>query len=272
MVTGMRPRLLVALAAVVALGGCGGGGDGGASPTTTTTGPAATTAPTVATTVASTTTLAAPRIVDVVLADSSDDPPHTYELHYPRLEGVSEPIANAVNNRVQAWAEDIVADFTRNVTTSGTTGAGGLSTLTAEYEVTLLDPTVVSFISEGSTYHAGAAHPFSTAKAFTFDLTSGEELEIDDAFLDDSGYLDRLVELSRAELADQFGDDVTVFDDSLVPLPETFRGWHLGPTDLAVTFEQYQIGPGAAGQPTVVIPYSDLVDHIDPDGPIGGRA
>lgn len=262
----MRAPIPVILAAVAALGACGGGGgDPDAAPTSTSRPAGPTTA-----LLATTTTVAEPRILAEVLSGTDDDPAYEYELRYPRLEGLPAAVTGPVNSRLSSWAERTVEEFVAATADAPAPGAGGASSLTAEYRVTLLDPEVLSLIVEGSQYFAGAAHPFGFARAFTFDLATGRELALGDLFRPGAPYLERLSELSRDRLADQLDADA-IFDDGLAPVPESFAGWHLGPADLLVTFEQYQVAAGAAGQLTVAIAYDRLEDHIDPAGPLGGR-
>jgi hypothetical protein len=48
-------------------------------------------------------------------------------------------------------------------------------------------------------------------------------------------------------------------------MPENFERFLLAADSLAIRFDQYQVGPGAAGSYTVRIGYEKLKDLIDED-------
>ena len=56
------------------------------------------------------------------------------------------------------------------------------------------------------------------------------------------------------------------------PKPDNYRVWTLTPRGLAVTFEPYQVGPFAAGAPSVLIPYTEMKDLIRSGGPLASLA
>jgi hypothetical protein len=50
---------------------------------------------------------------------------------------------------------------------------------------------------------------------------------------------------------------------------DNYQGWTLTKKGLGIEFDPYQVGPYAAGPQSVLVPYSNLKDIINPEGPIG---
>ncbi|HXR98967.1 MAG TPA: RsiV family protein, partial [Pyrinomonadaceae bacterium] len=50
---------------------------------------------------------------------------------------------------------------------------------------------------------------------------------------------------------------------------DNYQGWTITKRGLGIYFDPYQVGPYAAGPQFVLVPYSDLKDLINPDGPVG---
>ncbi len=59
-----------------------------------------------------------------------------------------------------------------------------------------------------------------------------------------------------------------------IPVLDEFvlDGWAVTTAGMAFSFDQYEVGFGAMGSPTVVIPWPALAAVIDPGGPAAGFA
>jgi len=68
------------------------------------------------------------------------------------------------------------------------------------------------------------------------------------------------------------GVDLQLVDSGTAPKAENFAVWNLNEHDFMITFPTYQVAPGAAGTPTVVIPYATLRPVIRPSGPLAKLA
>jgi hypothetical protein len=118
-------------------------------------------------------------------------------------------------------------------------------------------------------YSDGAAHPYHFSRTVTFDLEAGQEITIDQLFLPGSNYLQIFSDVSKAELSTRdIGFDM--FASGADPLPENYQNWNITADGLLITFDEYQVGPYAAGPQLVSVPYNALKDIIDPQGPLGG--
>jgi hypothetical protein len=58
-----------------------------------------------------------------------------------------------------------------------------------------------------------------------------------------------------------------VLRSGTAPKPQNFSAWALTPWGLEITFQDYQVGPYAAGNPSIYIPYSSLGPLLNPTGP-----
>lgn len=137
-----------------------------------------------------------------------------------------------------------------------------------------------SFINSGDDDHilsirftfegmlSGMAHGYHYHRVLNYDLDEGEAFELADLFLPDTNYLQRLSDYSRKVLQRKLTDK-SMIAAGTEPTPENFRNWNLKPMGLVITFEEYQVAPYVFGSQTVIIPYSQLQDIIDPDSVIG---
>jgi hypothetical protein len=60
------------------------------------------------------------------------------------------------------------------------------------------------------------------------------------------------------------------FSDGAKPMPENYDNWNITPDGLLITFDMYQVAPGASGPLQVLVPYAQLQGVIDPQGPLAG--
>jgi len=108
------------------------------------------------------------------------------------------------------------------------------------------------------------AHPNTFYRTFTFNLATGEELDIASLFLPRSDYLRRLSAISQFELAKSLGDfaDVEYIAQGTGPEPLNYQNFVIDADTLVLMFPPYQVAPYAAGSQSVVIPLSQLVDIL----------
>ena len=151
------------------------------------------------------------------------------------------------------------------------------NSLRVDHSVRLATDELVSAEFTVSHLEHGMAHPAYELRAVNYDLKAGRQLALADLFRPGSDYLKRIssaaVERLR-RLGLETGGDANVFLsdpdylEGASPKLKNYRVWTLTPRGLAVTFEPYQVGPFAAGAPSVLIPYSELREVIRPDGPL----
>lgn len=115
----------------------------------------------------------------------------------------------------------------------------------------------------------GGAHPSSNYKSINFNMTTGRVIELKDLFNADSSYLqvisDYCINFLSARKESLFDD----YEENLYPLLKNFKIWGITQNGIVIVFSEYHIGPGAAGPQYVIIPFKELEEIIDPNGPLG---
>ena len=125
---------------------------------------------------------------------------------------------------------------------------------------------VWSFRFDFSYYLAGSAHPNVDSIALSFDLTLGRQLALSDLFIANSNYLELISNYCITQLSNEYGD--AFFSEGAQPTLENYKNWTVTPDGILITFDPYQVAPGAAGTPQIEIPYNELSSIIQRDGPL----
>ena len=237
-----------------------------AATSTTTTAPTAT-----ATTLSEATTtsiVATPVVTDVIREERGQDPAYTLLITIPAVSGLSDPAAEAtINNELAAVGNDAAGGFLTDIEDADNYGFG--NDLVVGYETRALHPTVASFRFNHYVYFDGAAHGMSAISTLTFDLTTGRILTLPDVLIGDSAPT-ALSILAAAHLRDDYYSGDPAEFAAWVPETGTLdvSRFALGPAGLEISFDQYEVGPGAMGPVTVTVPYEELGVLINQEGPI----
>ena len=237
--------------------------------------------PTSVTTAGSTTTKPAREVQPTVTEEkvTESKPDLTIDVVFPVLAypGHDEAAAK-VNAGVRALVDRTIADFRNELTDLGRPAGGAgsqTSTLAAKFDTVRLDSDVASFRLIWDSYDAGAAHPGSHVDTATFDLATGDQLDLADLFAPDAKYLDTLshacapqVEAGLTKANGQPLDDgerQTVAAGT-APKAENYGAWAVSTTAIEVTFQEYQVGPYAVGQQSCEIKAADLASVLKAGG------
>jgi hypothetical protein len=206
-------------------------------------------------------------LVPQVHSETNQTPPFTISAQTPQLFGSDDPLLTAFNQRlsqlvskeVNTWRES----FLQNTFPTMTNG----SFLEANYTLLSQLEDLWSFKFDFHFYSDGAAHPGSYSMTLNYDLAQGRVLELADLFLPNTNYLEAISNSCIAELSKrEFFDGA--FTEGAKPTFENYRSWNITPEGLAITFDEYQVAPYAAGPQTVVVPYAQLQSLINPEGPL----
>lgn len=110
------------------------------------------------------------------------------------------------------------------------------------------------------------AHPNTFYRTFTFDLTTGTQLDIAGLFVPRSDYLRRLSAISQFELAKSLGEfaDVEYIAQGTGPDPLNYQSFAIKGDELVLLFPPYQVAPYAAGSQEVSIPLEQLEEILKP--------
>jgi len=206
-------------------------------------------------------------LISQAFNETNQIPPFTITAQTPQLTGSDDPRVTALNLRlndlvtkeVDMWRQSFLQN-TAPVVTNG-------STLDVTYALLSQIGDFWSFKFDFPFYSDGAAHPGLYSITLNYDLRQGRELALADLFLPNTDYLGAISKYCIAELGKQpFFDGP--FSEGAQPTLEHYRNWNITPDGLAITFDEYQVAPYAAGPQTVIVPYTELKNLIDPQGPL----
>ena len=202
-------------------------------------------------------------LVPQALNETNQNPPFTINAQIPQLKGSDDPQVTAFNQRlkdlltkeVDTWRES----FQQVTVVSNGSSLDGTYTLISQ----IGDLWSLKF--DFRFYSDGAAHPGLYSITLNYDLEQGRELALGDLFLPNSGSLEAIANYCIAELSKQPGFDEP-FAEGARPTPENYDNWNITPDGLLITFDMYQVAPGASGPIQVLVPYDRLQAVIDPQG------
>lgn len=202
-----------------------------------------------------------------------------YEVaaQYPQLTGGNNPNFEKFNQLVRSSVTKKVAEFKKDVAPEEgeeprPEGSMG-SDLSIGYEVALAQDDLMSVQFDVGSYYQGAAHPNSYTNVINYDLKNGKQLNLGDLFKPGSKYLQAISAYAIADLKKQSKEKGNSLPDDLIesgagPSAKNYQSWIITKRGLGINFDPYQVGPYAAGAHYVLVPYSNLKDLINPEGPL----
>ena len=217
--------------------------------------------------------------VDLVLKqikESNKKLMYEIDVRYPQLTGGSNPNFEKFNQVVRASATKKVAGFKKDMAPAEgeeprPEGSMG-SDLNVSYEVALAQDDLISIQFSVGSYYQGAAHPNTFTEVVNYDLKNGKQLKLADLFKPGAKYLQEIANYCIADLKKQ-AKDKGLLDEEIqngaAPNAKNYQSWTITRKGLGINFDAYQVGPYAAGPQFVLVPYSNLKDVINPEGPVG---
>jgi len=206
-------------------------------------------------------------LVHQALSETNQDPPYTINAQLPQLTGSDDSRVTAFNQRLKDLVTKEV-DTWRESFQQVTVVSNG-SSLDETYTLISQIGDLWSLKFDFQFYSDGAAHPGLYSITLNYDLGQGRELGLGDLFLPNSGYLEAIANYCVSELSKQPGFDEP-WSEGAKPTPENYDKWNITPDGLLITFDMYQVAPGASGPIQVLVPYDQLQTVIDPYGPLAG--
>ena len=207
-------------------------------------------------------------LVSQPYTETNQDPAFTITAQIPQLSGSEDPRVVVFNQLLNEVVQKEVAVFRGEFTRGPIMDVSTNSFLEVTYELLAQYNDIWSFKFYYSFYTNGAAHPGDFSHTINYDLGTGRELALGDLFTSGSNYLETISNYCITELSKQpfFDGGFTTGAD---PTPDNYRNWNITPNGLMITFDTYQVAPGAAGPQIISIPYDQLQNVIDPQGPLG---
>jgi hypothetical protein len=203
--------------------------------------------------------------------ETNQTPPFRITAETPALTGSDDPRLTVFNQRLSDLVKKEVDSWRQSFLQNSMPDLSGGSTLDATYTLVSQIGDLWSFKFDFNFYSAGAAHPGLYSITLNYDLAQGKELELADLFLPNSNYLETISQYCITELSKQPGFEGP-FADGAQPTPENYRNWNITPDGLLMTFDTYQVMPGAAGPQQVLVPYVQLRGLINPQGVLANFA
>lgn len=233
------------------------------------------------------------RIIPRVLRGNKQGRNFSLELSYPEFSGTAQNPIGGFSAAIQAWLNQqserflIMVDETNTETANGYLTASysfpsradsdpkqiqfetatNLTGDTADKVILDVGVPVISLLFQTSEYFGGA-HPLEQHMTITYDLSNGRVLNLSDLFSPGADYLARISQYCIQELYRNNSLEPEQIRSGAGPLVENYQNWSLTPKGLLITFEEYQVGPYAAGPQRILIPFDSLADLINPQGPI----
>lgn len=101
------------------------------------------------------------------------------EIHYLQIDGISSDVAQSINSVLYARAQANLRELTDNLEADLPEGIPQ-TTLTAAYTVTQASDRYLSIFGNTYIFYAGGMHGYNVPTAYTFDLTTGRQLALQD--------------------------------------------------------------------------------------------
>ena len=172
---------------------------------------------------------------------------------------------------MQLLTQEEIGNFKDNAAeTNPVAGLAG-SSYDQIYQLLSSPGNLVSIKFQITTYIQGAAHPGSHSRTVTYDLEAGTDISLDQLFLSNSDYLQKISDYCVTQLETR-NIDFQNFTSGADPVPTNYGNWNITPEGLLITFDEYQVAPYAAGPQEVTIPFSEIQSILDPQGPLGQYA
>jgi len=218
-------------------------------------------------------------IVAKSIKDSDKKLNYEIDVQYPQVTGGANPNFEKFNQLVRALVTKKVAEFKKDVQPKEgdeppPQGSMG-SDIGIGYEVALARDDLISVEFDVGSYYQGAAHPNTYTETVNYDLKNGKPLNLSDLFKPGSKYLQTLAQYCMADLKKQSKAKDNMLSDEEIqsgagPSGKNYRSWKVTRKGLGINFDAYQVGPYAAGPQYVLVPYANLKDLINAEGPIAG--
>jgi len=128
---------------------------------------------------------------------------------------------------------------------------------------------VISYLLVEESYQGGA-HPSHSQIGLMISPKNQKPIKLAQCFKNGSPWLQTMADYCKSKLKENQDLDSESIELGAAPKAENYGNVLAGPKGLTVFFQEYQVGPYAAGPQEVLVPYSVLAPHFNPDGPLAG--
>lgn len=194
-----------------------------------------------------------------------------------RFDKFNQDAKNLVARRISAFKKETTEVAKDEAATPDASSEDKSSTpantLDVSYSIALAKDDLISIEFDVSNYASGAAHANYDSEVLNYDLKAGKPLKLADLFNPGAKYLQSISAYCIKDLKNQSKSPGSLLDDQTIqsgagPSAGNYDSWTITKKGLKIIFDPYQVAAFAAGQQSVVVPYSALKELIKPDGPL----
>jgi hypothetical protein len=201
--------------------------------------------------------------------EESQTPVYTITAQIPYLDPSTHPSVQVFNDYLKSIVEAEVAAFKGSMAEMPEVPISAGSSFDIQYALIGQKGNIWSIQFNIMGYSDGAAHPYSYGITVNYDLQNIKPLTLEDVFLPNSNYLQVLSDISKTELTNRNIGYDAAFSQGAEPTPQNYKNWNVSNEGFfVITFDQGQVGPYAAGSQTITIPFADLAQVINTQGPL----
>ena len=193
---------------------------------------------------------------------------------YPFFEdSKNSGLFNDINYHIKDLLDPWIAEFmdsTSVVIQDMPADAPWVFALQTDYAVQYYNGNILSLLFTNYAF-TGGAHGSTISSTYNYDLASNKEINLSDIFKPGSDYLNFLSDYCLEDIKKQNAlTGMDSMDDMIKPgvdplIPENFARFLLSADSLIIRFDQYQVGPGAAGSYNVRIGYEKFAELFNED-------
>lgn len=216
-----------------------------------------------------------PRLEIVTKQENWHAPSTTITLNYPRLITDDQAsAAAAMNQAVELQIRDYVNNFLSQIESNDDLGLPPpeyLNYLEVSVHPRLTNERLVSVIFAADTYLAGLAHPNRRTQSFNFDLEQEKVLSLEELFVSDQPYLEKLASTTVARVKQQLdeSDEHVIYEEDWLyggagPDERNYHTVSIVPEGLLITFDPYDIAPYANGSTEILLTFAQLGEIVSP--------
>lgn len=204
------------------------------------------------------------QIIDKEIKEEDKTKKYSFNLTYPQIQGSNQPNVEKFNQEIAAKVQKIYQEFKTDTSESETPPYVDLeasSYYDGYYLIEFASKDLISVVFYSESYYLGAAHPNTSVIAFNFNLNTGQEIKLEDLFLKNSNYLEKIDQICYSLTKNT--ETGFFFDTS--PPKENILCWNITERGVYLYFGIAHVY-GDVG--TISIPYNELKDVIDLVGPL----
>ena len=191
--------------------------------------------------------------IEIIYPVMSDLPDKAKEEDFNRV--VFEHIKNRYNDFKKGLEEEVINKYT----------------LDYNYEIKFKSRRLLSVVLQGHAY-MGGAHGNDEFFTVVYDIERGKELNLSDFFMEKADYLGRVsdfcVEHFKKKLLPNGDSDEQWIMNGAGPEPKNYTLFIANADEFEFIFPPYVVASYGAGPQTVIVPYKQLTNILDKDGPL----